>query len=254
MKTLKINSPVKFAAALMLATALTGCNTLSRLSEVNRGPQMSEISNPTAAEDYRPVSMPMPAPEPQSANPNSLWRPGAKAFFKDERAKNVGDIVTVTVSIDDSASLANNTTRAREDSEDVGVDNLFGLGSKFYKNHLSGHVVQGSELTLDTESDNEGDGTIDRSESISLTFAAVITQVLPNGLLAFMGRQEVKVNAELRELQVTGLVRPEDIESDNTISHDKIAEMRVAYGGRGTLSDLQQPRWGYQLIDILFPF
>ena len=109
-------------------------------------------------------------------------------------------------------------------------------------------------MTLSTDHDTKGDGSITRSETVSLTFAAVITQVLPNGLLAFMGRQEVKVNAEMRELQVTGLVRPEDIESDNTINHDKIAEMRVAYGGRGTLSDLQQPRWGFQLMDIIMPF
>lgn len=254
MKTINIKTTgLKLTAALLIATALTGCNTLTRLGEVNRGPQVSEISNPTAAKDYRPVSMPMPAPEPQEANPNSLWRPGAKAFFKDERAKNVGDILTVTVSISDSASLANNTTREREDDENVDVTNLFGLAGKFYKNHLN-RATQGSELTLSTDHDTKGDGSISRSETISLKFAAVITQVLPNGLLAFMGRQEVKVNAELRELQVTGLIRPEDIESDNTIAHEKIAEMRVAYGGRGTLSDLQQPRWGWQIMDILFPF
>ena len=100
----------------------------------------------------------------------------------------------------------------------------------------------------------EGDGSIERSEEISLTFAAVVTQVLPNGNLVIMGRQELRVNSELRELMVTGVVRPSDIDSDNKISHEKIAEMRVAYGGRGTLSELQQPRWGMQLWDILFPF
>ena len=99
-----------------------------------------------------------------------------------------------------------------------------------------------------------GDGDIERSEDIKLTFAAVVTQILPNGSLVVMGRQEILVNAELRELLVTGVVRPEDIESDNTISHEKIAEMRVAYGGRGTLSQLQQPRWGTQIWDIIFPF
>lgn len=247
------NTGMKLAAALLVASSLTGCNTLTRMAEINRGPGVSEIANPTAAKDYRPVSMPMPAPSPSEANPSSLWRPGAKAFFKDHRAKQIGDILTVTVSIADSASLANNTTRARADDENVDVTNVMGLAGKFYKNHLN-RATQGSELTIGTEHDTSGDGTIARSETVSLTFAAVITQVLPNGLLAFMGRQEVKVNAELRELMVTGLVRPGDIESDNTITHEKVAEMRVAYGGRGTLSDLQQPRWGFQLIDILFPF
>lgn len=244
---------LKLAAALLVATTLTGCNTLTRLAEINKGPQMSEIANPTASKNYRPVSMPMPAPEPQDANPNSLWRSGAKAFFKDQRAKSIGDILTVTVSIADSASLANNTTREREDDEDVNITDFLGLDTKLLKNHLRGADADNA-VTLSTDHDTKGDGSITRSETVSLTFAAVITQVLPNGLLAFMGRQEVKVNAEMRELQVTGLVRPEDIESDNTINHDKIAEMRVAYGGRGTLSDLQQPRWGFQLMDIIMPF
>ena len=87
-----------------------------------------------------------------------------------------------------------------------------------------------------------------------MTFAAIVTQILPNGLLVVMGRQEIRVNSELRELMVTGIIRPSDIDSDNTITHDKIAEMRVAYGGRGTLSGLQQPRWGTQIWDIIFPF
>jgi flagellar L-ring protein precursor FlgH len=82
----------------------------------------------------------------------------------------------------------------------------------------------------------------------------VVTQVLPNGNLVVAARQEIVVNSELRELKVTGVVRPQDIASDNTVLHDRMAEARIQYGGRGQMTDLQSPRWGQQLMDILLPF
>jgi flagellar L-ring protein precursor FlgH len=238
---------------VVAAAALSGCNITSRLSEVGDGPKLSKITNPTVMPNYRPVSLPMPAPKTAEYNPNSLWRAGAKAFFKDHRAKSVGDILTVQLKLDDSASLANKTERERDDSEDTDVTNLLGLEGEFTKVLPQG-LNAASVLSFGSTQETTGDGSIDRSETVTLTFAAVVTQILPNGALAIIGRQEVQVNKELRELMVTGVIRPEDIESDNTITHDKIAEMRVAYGGRGTLSGLQGPRWGTEVWDILFPF
>jgi flagellar L-ring protein FlgH len=235
------------------AVAVSGCNVTTRLSEVGDGPQLSKITNPTVMPDYRPVSLPMPAPKTAEHNPNSLWRAGAKAFFKDHRAKAVGDILTVQLNLNDSASLANSTERERDDSEDTDVTNLLGLEAEFAKK-LPQAIAPGSVMSFGSKHETKGDGSIDRSETVELTFAAVVTQILPNGALTIIGRQEVQVNNELRELMVTGVIRPEDIESDNTITHDKIAEMRVAYGGRGTLSGLQNPRWGTEVWDILFPF
>lgn len=241
-------------AAALAATMLTGgCNTLRRLSEVGKEPAMAPIENPTRVAGYRPVSMPMPAPQPLEKNPASLWRPGAKAFFKDIRAKEVGDILTVKLKLDDKAKMENTTDRARDDSEKAKVNTIFGYDNpitKVLKDATNGSTF----LDFGSKSDTEGDGQIDRSEKIEIEVAAVVTQVLPNGNLAIVGRQEVRVNYELRQLMVVGVVRPQDIEADNTISHEKIAEMRMAYGGRGTLSDLQQPRWGTQVWDILFPF
>ena len=186
-------------------------------------------------------------------NPNSLWRAGARAFFKDLRAKQVGDIVTVQMTLDDSAKLDNKTERDRTDAEKANLTNILGFEGELTR-YLPDGVSAANIANFGNTHATSGDGKIERSESISLTFAAVVTQVLPNGNLVIMGRQELRVNSELRELMVTGVVRPSDIDSDNKISHEKIAEMRVAYGGRGTLSDLQQPRWGMQLWDILFPF
>ncbi len=245
---------VRLAAVIMMAAVLAGCSHgFTRLSEVGRGPQLTKIDNPTARPDYRPVSLPMPAPVAVEDNPNSLWRAGARAFFKDHRAKEVGDILTVKLDLNDSAVMNNKTERTRDDSEDTNVTALLGLEAEFTKMLPEGLNPE-AVMSFDNDHETKGDGKINRSETIELTFAAVVTQILPNGALVIIGRQEVRVNNEMRELMVTGVVRPEDIASDNSVDHTKIAEMRVAYGGRGMLSDLQQPRWGTQIWDILFPF
>ena len=243
----------RLLAVILAAATLAGCNLISRLSEVGDGPELTSIHNPTSRPDYRPVSLPMPTPQAAEINPNSLWRAGARAFFKDHRAKEVGDILTVELNLADSASLANTTERDREDSEDTDVTNLLGLEAEYAK-VLPQAIAPATVISMGNTHSTSGDGSIERSETIELTFAAVITQILPNGNLIIVGRQEIMVNSELRELMVTGVIRPEDIDSSNIVSHEKIAEMRVAYGGRGTLSELQQPRWGTQIWDILFPF
>jgi len=236
---------------------LSGCKTLTKLSEIGEDPKISKIENPQANANYRPVSLPMPAPRVAEDNPNSLWRAGARAFFKDHRAKEIGDLVTIIVSLDDNANFKNSTERDREDSETVNAVDLLGLEAELNKvlPQAIGDAGAGGQIAnFGNTHSTDGSGSIDRSEVLSLTFAAVVTQILPNGSLVVMGRQEVRVNAELRELMVTGVIRPSDIDSDNTITDDSIAELRVAYGGRGTLSGLQKPRWGMEMWDILFPF
>lgn len=253
MKT-KSNPLLRFSTLLVAVTLLAGCQTFTKLSEVGQAPELAEIQNPVAAPNYRPVTMPMPAPKKVEDNPNSLWRSGAKAFFRDHRAKEVGDILTVRLALDDSASLENTTERDRADSEDNDLNDLLGYEDTLDTIFPASIDAPGQIGNFSTNHSTEGDGSISRSEEVNLEFAAVITQILPNGNLVIMGRQEVRVNAELRELLVTGIVRSSDIDTDNAIQHTKIAEMRVGYGGRGSLSDLQQPRWGMQLWDILFPF
>ena len=109
-------------------------------------------------------------------------------------------------------------------------------------------------VSMTSANDNAGTGEMKRDETVTLKLAGVITQVLPNGNLVVAARQEVRVNAELRELAVSGVIRPQDIASDNTVRHDRMAEARIAYGGRGQLTDLQTPRWGQQVLDIVLPF
>jgi flagellar L-ring protein FlgH len=248
-----LSKVIRIAAMAALATSLTACNLFTRLSEVGDGPKLTGIQNPMADPNYRPVSLPMPAPIQTEHNPNSLWRNGAKGFFKDNRAKEVGDILTVKLTIDDEATLDNKTERARDDREHAEVPNLLGLEAEFTKILPQG-LDPANAINFGNNHTTSGDGSIERSEEITLTLAAVIIQILPNGNLVLAGRQEIRVNNEMRELRVTGIIRPTDIDPSNSIEHTKIAEMRMAYGGRGNLSDLQSPRWGAQIWDIVFPF
>jgi flagellar L-ring protein precursor FlgH len=239
------------ACGLALTSLLAGCAAIDRLKMIGEQPPLSAIENPTAAPGYKPVQMPMPMPQPASYNPNSLWRNGSRAFFKDQRAHQVGDILTVKVKITDKATVENETKRNRKNSEDSGVDNFFG---KTKLPIFSSVNVPGKILTADSSGSSEGKGSIDRKDELTTNVAGVVTQVLPNGNLVIEGKQEIRVNFEVRELIVAGIVRPEDIESDNTIDSTKIAQARIAYGGRGQITDVQQPRYGQQVLDVLLPF
>ncbi|HLO76355.1 MAG TPA: flagellar basal body L-ring protein FlgH [Magnetospirillum sp.] len=251
------NRPLKTllkAATLMVAVgSLSACNALTRMSEIGDGPQVSAIQNPTQKQGYQAVSMPMPQAVAPPANANSLWRPGSRAFFKDQRAKDVGDILTVAVSINDSASFETNLTRKRDASETAGIDNLLGFEGALNK-VLPDAVNPASLVGTTGASTNSNTGKTGRNESMTVNMAAVITQVLPNGNLVISGKQEIRVNYELRELSVQGIIRPEDISSSNSVTYDKIAEARIHYGGRGVASDVTQPRYGQQLLDVILPF
>ncbi len=239
---------------LGLALSLAGCgNTLERIARVGEEPPMSPIENPTAQTAYRPVSLPMPEPLPDARQPNSLWRQGSRAFFKDQRAGRVGDILTVVIEISDEAKLDNKTTRNRSADESAGLDNLLGYESRI-NDIFDGDAIPSQLANANSDSASSGDGKVERGEDIKLRMAAVITQVLPNGNLVLQGSQQVRVNFEMRNLNVRGIIRPEDITAVNEVPYDKIAEARIAYGGEGTISDVQQPRYGQQIFDILFPF
>lgn len=237
-------------AALCATLLLAGCGTAERLSRIGRAPELAAVTNPTADPSWRPVEMPMPTPREPPANANSLWRPGSRTFLRDQRAAQVGDLITVLVSIQDEASLQNRTQRTRGGTDQVGIPQILGLETRWFPRRANPETL----FSANGSQTSDGDGQVRRTETVTLRLAATVTQVLPNGNLAVAGRQQVRVNAELRDLAVAGVIRPQDIASDNTIRHDRLAEARIAYGGRGTLSDLQQPRLGQQIMDILLPF
>ena len=241
--------------ALLCAAALPlgACGAADRLSSVGRPPALSAIEDPTAQAGYKPVRMPMPQAEFAAHAPNSLWRQGSRAFFKDQRARQIGDLVTVKVRVTDRAELQNQTQRSRSGRDSLGVPNFFGVESNLPA-ILPDAVDPSSLVATNSQTQTQGAGSVRRSEQLSTNVATVVTQVLPNGNLVVEGKQEIRINFEVRELIVAGVVRPEDIESDNTIDSTKIAQARIAYGGRGQITDVQQPRYGQQVMDILLPF
>ncbi len=247
----------KVVTIAVTASLLSGCGTVDRLKNVGRAPAMSPVEEFTAPAyepsiaSTAPARLRGPAPSataaPAAAPSASLFRAGAGELFQDQRASRVGDILTVEINIADKAEFGNTTSRSRNGSESMGIGALLGL-----QDLLPGNPAQAVDATSSSASGGQGRTT--RSETINMTMAAIVTDVLPNGNLVIRGRQEMRVNFELRELIVTGIVRPQDIAKGNTIQHGKIAEARISYGGRGQLTDVQQARWGQQIYEALFPF
>ncbi len=238
------------AGAGLAALMLGGC---AGLSDAIASPQLTPISNPATLAGGSRVSMPLPAPNTEPAGPNSLWRTGARSFFGDQRATNIGDILTVNIEIADSAQVNNSTQRSRSTSEESGIQALLGFEANLQK-ALPGAPSLDPAIGFDSNSASNGSGSVNRQESVSLTVAAVITDKLPNGNLVIGGSQEVRINHELRELLVSGVIRPEDIAADNTIDHTKIAEARISYGGRGDISQVQRDRYGARVYQQVAPF
>jgi flagellar L-ring protein precursor FlgH len=253
MTTQQFIAALRCAGSGALIINLSGCGAFSNLTYVGHPPPMSKIENPTLASQWRPVSMPMPPLHNAPGAPDSLWRRGARAFFKDQRASRAGDILTIIVRINDAATLKDQTTLGRTGSESLGVPNLFGLEASIPR--ILGKSVNPSSLVSVSGSGNStGTGQIQRNEDITLSLAGEITQVLPNGNLVVTARQEMRVNNELRVLLVTGICRPQDIASNNTVQADQLAEARISYGGRGEVTSEQSPRVGQQVLDDLVPF
>lgn len=251
---------VRLVFVMLMAMLLTACNsTIERLQRVGKKPDLAQLDVP--------VDESQPSPADKDAQnlahmkrTNSLWQPGSTSFFRDNRAWNIGDILTVNVIIKDSANLSNSTQQARNGSDTLNTNKLFGRERAIAK--LTGAAANAAAATpnplalVDTATtrNQKGTGAITRQESITTTVAVVVRKVMPNGNLMIEGHQEVRVNSELREVKIAGIIRPRDITSNNAINSNQIAEARISYGGRGVVSDMQEPRVGSQVLDIISPF
>jgi flagellar L-ring protein precursor FlgH len=233
--------------------SLTGCYTGIRLQDTGNIPPLTRTQDPTAYPDYQPVHMPMPAVTENTYQPNSLWRTGARSFFQDQRASKVGDIVTILIELDEKVETKNETSGNRESKSSLMTPHVFG-----YEGKLKNIFPQGVDPSnlLDTSSKPEFSATskISRKDKVKFKIAAIVTQMLPSGKLVIMGRQELRVNFEVRDLLITGIIQPQDISASNEITSDKVAEARFSYGGRGELSDLQKRPYGHTLMSNLMPF
>ncbi|MCW5759026.1 MAG: flagellar basal body L-ring protein FlgH [Phenylobacterium sp.] len=239
--------------ALVALAPLAACSTVS---EAVKGPELAPVGYPAALVPRDQNVLPLASarePLPQAAGANSLWRVGARAFFNDQRASRVGDILTVQIDIDDSAKTTNATSSSRSSGMNAGVPHLLGLESSLGR-LLPGEFDPANAIETRSNTSNAGAGAVSRSEKISLTIAAVVTGILPNGNMVIQGTQEVRTNTDLRQLTVAGIVRPEDISSANTVRHTQIAEARISYGGRGDISRMQKTPAGQSLIERFSPF
>lgn len=258
MKSFPMKSCLLPSLFLLSAAALTGC---AKIAE-HRDPQMSDLvldeqTMPEAAS----IRVPQPATEPQHvpyrAEAASLWRPDAQGFFEDNRASTVGDILTVIIEIDDEAQLENASQRSRSSGNEVDGSTFLGYETKldeFLPGIDAEDLPSGSIVDLSSNSASRGAGSIERNERIRLRVAAMVLQELAGGNLVIAGRQEVRVNNELRELRIAGIIRRVDVDMSNSVPYDRIAEARISYGGKGQLSRVQQPRYGEDALDVVLPY
>ena len=229
--------------AVLAAGLLAGCQNQA-FNEIGRAPAMSPIGSGLQYTQTPQLAM-YPKQPRQVSNGFSLWNDQQSALFKDARALNVGDILTVEIAINDKASFDNKTDRSRKNSSG------FNIGASG-QSEASDFGWSG-DLKYGSNTKTEGDGSTERSEKLQLLVAAVVTGVLENGNLLISGSQEVRVNHELRILNVAGIVRTQDVDANNVISYDRIAEARISYGGRGRLTEVQQPPYGQQVMDLISP-
>ncbi len=240
----------------LVVTLLSGLLLVSacgRLENIGKPPEFSPMENSVERVAMMRAGLPSYGAPEGSPERSSLWSGERYSLLGDRRALRKGDILTVVVEIDEKAEIANDTNRSRSGSESLGLPNLFGLPQRIDR-ALPDGASMASAVDISSQSRSSGKGSVKRKEKLTLRVAATVVDVLPNGVLEISGSQEIRVNFEMRELLVSGFVRPEDISRQNEITYDKIAAARISYGGRGQITDVQQPRYGQQIIDAVLPF
>lgn len=244
-----MHTPLKLAGLAVLSLTLA----CARSDHIGSTPDFTPAQDAPEARAMSEPGLPLVLIDRRPADAASLWSPARASLLGDRRAVVRGDILTVVIEIDESAEISNSTDRSRTGAENLSVPGLFGIPQRIDEKLPEG-ASSGELVGINSQSSSSGDGSVKRNEKLELRIAATVIDVLPNGVLSISGSQELRVNFELRELLVTGFVRPEDVSRQNEITYDKIASARVSYGGRGQISDMQQPRIGQQVLDAILPF
>jgi flagellar L-ring protein FlgH len=232
---------------LVLLLSVAACG---RMGEVGKAPAFTPTQN--SSETYAMMTPGLPQEElgsRRAVDEASLWSAGRQSLLGDHRASKRGDILTVVIEIDEKAEISNTSQRSRSGSENMGIGSVFGLDR-----NLPDGISLDPGIEINSGSKSSGNGSVRRNERLELRVAATVVDVLQNGVLQIQGSQEVRVNFEMRELLVTGYVRPEDISRANEITYDRMASARISYGGRGQITEVQQPRYGQQVIEKVLPF
>ena len=244
---------MRLPSLIAALTAILSLSACSDLADVGQAPEFTPLV--PNLEHHALYNLPIPevTDRRRATDTASLWSSGQRSLLGDRRANRPGDILTVVIEIDDQAEISNSSARGRSGSQSMGVPQLLGI-PQVIDNYLPEGASMADAVSMDSSSSFQGSGTVSRNERLTLRVATTIIERLPNGVVRIEGSQEVRVNNELRELIVTGYIRPEDISRRNEIEYDRIAGARISYGGRGQISQMQQPRYGQQVVDIVMPF
>ncbi|MGD0231316.1 MAG: flagellar basal body L-ring protein FlgH [Syntrophorhabdales bacterium] len=232
----------KGTAAILLVAwpCLAGCFSL----------ESSKIADQPLAisKTYR---TPPANPAPPEAKNGSIWRGGLTTMFSDQRARGVGDIITVNIAEVSQASEAATTDTTRKSQTVAGLSNFFGL-----ENHAIGPWKNSATLINANAPNNDfsGAGATTRTGSLSATITARVMEVMPNGNFVIEGKRELRINNEKKEILLQGIVRPRDIAFNNTISSTQIADAKVIFTGIGVVAEKQRPGWAARLFDFVWPF
>lgn len=237
----------------LLLLCLIPVAACSRLDHVGKAPSFTPQTESAERVAMAYAGAPTISAPARTSDNASLWSREKSSLLGDRRALKAGDIMTIVIDFDESAAISNSTSRSRSSSESLGIPQLFGIPQR-QDLKLPDGASMADAVDLSGSGSSTGNGAVNRSEQLTLRVAATIIDVMPNGVLAIQGAQEIRVNFEMRELLVSGFVRPEDITRKNEITYDKIASARISYGGRGQITDVQQPRYGQQVLDMILPF
>ncbi len=242
--------PIATRCLIIASAALAACG---RFADVGKAPGFTPVENGSEYYAMNGAGLPPAGPTDGPTDEASLWSGNRGSLLGDRRASQRGDIFTVVIEIDDRAEISNSTGRSRKASDKMGIPSLFGIPQRA-DDVLPDGASLSDAVSASSASSYQGQGNVSRKEKLTLRVAATVIETLPNGVLRIQGSQEVRVNFEVRELIVTGFVRPEDISRQNEITYDKIAGARISYGGRGQITDVQQPRYGQQAADLALPY
>ncbi len=234
----------------LICLMLSGCG---RVKHIGTEPAFTPVDDSHELQAMTFGALPTELPSIHEIDRASLWHAGPASLLGDQRAVRRGDILTVVIEIDDAAEISNSSNRSRSGSEQLAIPELFGLPQRVDPDMPAGASLSNA-VSLNSSAKSGGEGSVKRKEKLALRIAATVIQTMPNGVLQISGTQQVRVNFEMRELFVSGFVRPEDISRSNEITYDKIAGAQISYGGRGHISDVQQPRIGQQILDVVLPF
>lgn len=246
-----------FLNLLLISPFLAGC-AAEKLSRIGSSPQVSEIQNPVLQSNYMPISMPMSRPTSERKGMNSLWQTGSKSFFKDQRARKIGDLVTINIAIDNKESTSVTPSINRQTTMSSTAKNLLGLQTNL--EHIlptgakSSKGANNEYINTSSKPQHSGSGKYDVEDKINFQVSATVIQVLPNGNMVIVGKAEIKLLNEIREIGVKGIVRASDVKSDNSVDGKKVAELRILYTGRGDISDAVEQPWGNKVLDRIMPF